>query len=157
MQRHHLPSWLLRLVGRICSVLHPARAGMPTPCTRQAPHLVRHYRALLLCADLGGLYALLVCRPHGAQVRSADAGPGPCTGTGTCMLGCCRSPLSFFAGAIYTRFAAYVRSPEAFDGAVFGLSGAEAAGLDPQARLLLEASFEASACHLKLHTRQPLS
>ena len=41
-------------------------------------------------------------------------------------------------GAIYTRFGAYLAAPEAFDGALFGLSGAECLGLDPQSRLLLE-------------------
>ena len=41
-------------------------------------------------------------------------------------------------GAIYTRFGGYLAAPEAFDGALFGLSGAECLGLDPQTRLLLE-------------------
>ena len=41
-------------------------------------------------------------------------------------------------GGIYTRFGAYLAAPEHFDGAMFGLSGAESTGLDPQSRLLLE-------------------
>lgn len=47
------------------------------------------------------------------------------------------------AGKAYARFAAYLDDAGSFDGALFGLAYAEALGMDPQSRLLLEGAHEA--------------
>lgn len=84
------------------------------------------------------LRSAFICRPWNCPFR-VDCGlplnscSGPHRNARYSLPVCCRRRM-------YTRFGAFVEGAEVFDSGAFRLPHAEAAALDPQARILLEQS-----------------